>query len=195
MRFWVGVGSALGLGGILGFATAYAVLEERLYKKYEESLDEMQGVYEGALREAIGTEPPPETVDHLADGVILQTNEITTVKDGDIGADYTPATTNPYWTAPPEPTIDTDANYQISYIEPEDFEEEDGRLKQQIEVMMDDANPIFTMDGEQLYDWDDRVGPTIVQDLITMTPPGQQQVLYVRNHKTDVDYEVMRVSP
>lgn len=198
MRFWVGVGSALGLGGILGFAAAYSVLEERLYKKYEESLDEMQHVYEDFMKNSVTVNvfhETPDQVTEYADGVPLQTNDIMTIKDGDIKAGFEPAEKDPYWVAPEIPVIAADVNHELSYIEPEDYEEEDGRAKLQIEVMMDGPEAIFMMDGEQMYDWDEHVGPQIAQDLINLTPPGQQQVLYVRNHKTDCDYEVMRVSP
>lgn len=190
MRFAIGVGAALGLGGVVGFVVGWCVLEEKTYKKYQASLDETVAAYYKAA----------ESVDHSEviepmEGEPLQTNNIEVVKDGDILAKYEPSSENPYWEAPEIPIHSAEVDLQLSYIEEEDYLDEDGRAKLQICVMMDDREPIFTLDNEQMADWDAHVGPNIVQDLINMTPPGQQQVLYVRNHKTDCDYEVMRVSP
>lgn len=84
-------------------------------------------------------------------------------------------------------------DYGVSYIEEEDYLDEDGRFKGKIDIMMDDHNPIFLMEGEQITDWDQRVGDSILVDFYKLVPPGADEVLYVRNHRTDEDYEVVRV--
>jgi hypothetical protein len=51
------------------------------------------------------------------------------------------------------------------------------------------------MDGEPISDWDQRIGDSILVDFFKLVPPGVEPVLYVRNHRTDEDYEVVRVAP
>lgn len=85
-------------------------------------------------------------------------------------------------------------DYGISYIEEEDFQdEEDGRYKGRIDIMMDDHQPIFLMDGAQIDDWDKRLGDSILVDFYKLVPPGVDPILYVRNHRTGEDYEVVQV--
>lgn len=83
--------------------------------------------------------------------------------------------------------------YGVSYIEEEDYLDADGRYKGRIDIMMDDHNPIFLMDGVQIDDWEQRVGQSILLDFYKLVPPGADDILYVRNHRTDEDYEVVRV--
>jgi hypothetical protein len=84
-------------------------------------------------------------------------------------------------------------DYGVSYIEEEDYLDEDGRFKGKIDIIMDDHNPVFLMDGQPIDDWDKRVGDSILVDFYKLVPPGVDPVLYVRNHRTDEDYEVVRV--
>lgn len=86
-------------------------------------------------------------------------------------------------------------DYGVSYIEEEEYLDEDGRFKGKIDIMMDEHNPIFLMDGNQITDWDQRVGASILVDFYRLVPPGADDVLYVRNHRTGDDYEVVRVHP
>ena len=85
--------------------------------------------------------------------------------------------------------------YGVSYIEEEEYLDEDGRAKNKIDILMDDHNPIFLMDGIAIDDWHERVGDSILVDFYKLVPPGLDRVLYVRNHRTDEDYEVVQVSP
>lgn len=86
-------------------------------------------------------------------------------------------------------------DYGISYIEEEDYHDEgDGRFKGRIDIMMDDHQPIFLMDGTAIDDWDKRLGDSILVDFYKLVPPGVDPVLYVRNHRTGEDYEVVQVS-
>lgn len=86
-------------------------------------------------------------------------------------------------------------DYGVSYLEQEDYEDEDGRPKYRIDLIMDNSDAIFLMDGEQIHDWDQRLGDSILVDFYKHVPPGTDGILYVRNHRTDEDYEVVRVTP
>ena len=55
--------------------------------------------------------------------------------------------------------------------------------------------PSFYIDGQEINDWDEKLGDSILIDFYRLVPPGIAQVLYVRNHKTDEDYEVVREIP
>jgi len=83
-------------------------------------------------------------------------------------------------------------DYGVSYIEEDDYDEEDGRFKGQITIVMDQHNADFFMDGVQITDWAERVGESIIVDFYQLVPPGAPPILYVRNHKRDEDYEVTR---
>lgn len=86
-------------------------------------------------------------------------------------------------------------DYGVSYIEEEEYLEDDGRFKGKIDILMDDHNPVFLMDGKPIDDWDTKVGDSILVDFYRLVPPGVDPILYVRNHRTDEDYEVVRVEP
>lgn len=210
MRFAVGVTSALGLGGILGFIAGWAALEERTHQKYEaqyaEAQASMQRAYEMALNEepaglvdvVIGTDEVTEVEVAMPDGTVhgLQ------VFDPQSPADFTPETVNPYHVAvqapatPIEMFVGGQPNAEgISYIEDEEYLEDDGRLKQRIEILIDETNPVFFLDGIPIDDWANRVGSSILADMYDRTPPGLEAVLYARNHRTDEDYEVVFITP
>ena len=98
---------------------------------------------------------------------------------------------------PVETFVDGGVNdYGVSYIEEEDFlDSDDGRFKGHIEIILGGNEPTFMMDGEEIDDWDERVGDSILVDMFNRCPPGTSDALYVRNHRTDEDYEVVRVTP
>lgn len=84
----------------------------------------------------------------------------------------------------------------ISYIEEEEFEDNnDGREKFHVTLIMDETNPIFLLDGGPMDDYVDRIGDTILVDMFAHCPPGTPPVLYVRNHRRHEDYEVVRTEP
>lgn len=206
MRFAVGVSAAFGAGLIIGVGAGWVALEDRLSKKYEESMESIQRAYELALN-----------VDPV-EGIDLEYNRVAIIPDEfqppathdtmgsveiyDPKAPHNVATQNPYHqavAAPPTPLdafVNGTANAEgIAYIEEEEYQEEDGRLKQRIEVLVEDANPVFFLDGQILDDWADRVGSSILADMYERVPHGLDMVLYVRNFRTDEDYEVVMVSP
>jgi hypothetical protein len=94
---------------------------------------------------------------------------------------------------PVEMFVDGGINdYGCSYIEEDEYDEEDGRFKGQITIVMADMEPSFFMDGVQINDWAERVGESILVDFYRFVPPEAPPILYVRNHKRDEDYEVTR---
>lgn len=98
--------------------------------------------------------------------------------------------------ADPGTFINGEQVLSLEYIEAEDYEEEDGRAKEQITIFMGGDEPIFVMDGEPIENWAELIGDHILVDFYQRVPPGEQdRVLYVRNHKRDEDYEVWQTVP
>jgi hypothetical protein len=209
--YWAGVGSSFLIGVITGVAGVRVALEQKLRKEYAEREEMMQAAYEQALAMGLREKEQPtrtlseielleisldETPNAFGEGILTVGGDI--VKEGE-----TEETANPYHKAveasatPHELFVDGGVNdYGVSYIEEEDYQDEDGRFKGKIDILMDgEHDPIFIMDGEPISDWDQRIGDSILVDFFKLVPPGVEPVLYVRNHRTDEDYEVVRVAP
>lgn len=129
-----------------------------------------------------------------SDGTMMTTN-----LQGPPPQDPSP-TVNPYHTAVNATDVDVFVaggvnDYGCSYIEEEEFEEEDGNGKHYVSIFMHPDGPIFTMDGDQIGDWSERIGASILVDFYRLVPPGADRVLYVRNHRTNEDYEVTQDMP
>jgi hypothetical protein len=207
-------GGAL-IGGGVGFLGAEHYLENKYLVKYQESVDSHKRVMEHVVSESkralnvfgdneeihkqhgTDVETPVETEEELTEP-LFETNSWTA--KGQPG--HEPATDNPYHTAiaatetPVDMFIDGGVNdYGCSYIEEDEYQEDDQREKEQIVIHMEGMEPLFTMNGGEIRDWDERVGDSILVDMFKHCPPGKRQVLYVRNHRTDVDYEVVRELP
>lgn len=86
-------------------------------------------------------------------------------------------------------------DYGMSYIEEEEYFEENGNFKGQVTLVQDGNSPTFFMDGVQIQDWAERVGESIAVDFYNLVPPNAPPILYVRNHARDEDYEVTREIP
>jgi len=224
MRFGIGVTAAFAAGGLIGTAFGIVLTEQKARIKYEEQSASMMRAFEQArkVEQHITVEVPAKEEDEL--DIDLERNAVAVPGPTDHvqemidkGSDpppapkqtpgmptviHQPAEDNPYHTAiaaqetTPELFVSGGVNdYGVSYIEEEEYEEEDGRVKKQIILMMDEHNPVFMMDGQKINDWDARVGDSIVVDFYKFVPPNTAQVLYVRNHETDIDYEVVRQQP
>ncbi len=193
-------GIIFGVGFIcagIGYATGVLVTDSRLRKEYEESARSYRRAME--LTEVKG-EAPEITEEALIDVDTIVYNDIK-VFNPDV-VDHKPLITNPYHTAvnafetPVQQFVNGEVNaYGISYIEDEEFLEDDGRAKYSVTIVMDAHNPTFFMNGEMLEDWDTRLGASIVKDFLDRVPPGINPVLYVRNHKTEEDYELTPEHP
>lgn len=206
-------------GGVLvGFGTAYLALEDRFGEKYAEMANANKRAYEMASSMRAVDEidhnevavSEPSWADHTGEIV----REIKEMKLHSVSLDSTPnifggtieinaeSVKNDYHKAieavetPHETFISGGVNdYGVSYLEEEEYHTENGWDKLQIDIMMNDDNPIFLMDGQPIDDWAERVGDSILLDMFKLCPPGAPPILYVRNHKDEVDYEVVRVEP
>lgn len=80
------------------------------------------------------------------------------------------------------------------YIDREEFESDDTRVKCLVEMHFVAGELHFLCDSEPMDDWSDRLGPNILPDFFTQLSPDDEQVLYVRNERTGEDFEVVRVA-
>lgn len=216
--YWLGVGSAFAAGVISGVAGVRINLERKLRKEFAEREELMQRAYEQALElgldkelegpeldlnefKFLGEVPPhelkdikileislDETPNAFGEGILTVGGDI--VKDAEETAKES---INPYHAAVESGGV---PDGSISYIDEEDYEDEDGRYKGKIDILINgDQDPIFMMDGSPIGDWEERIGESILRDFYSMVPPGNDPILYVRNHRTDEDYEVVRLAP
>lgn len=199
MRYIAGyIAGTFAVGVGLGVWIGRSMVESKLRAEYEAS----QKAFERSLKLSVKmeTEEPVAEEFHLE---TLPLDEQSNVFTGPIEVvEGEAVSTNDYLKAMAATETDVDLfvsggvnDYGISYIEEEEYQEEDGRFKGRIDIMMDDMNPIFLMDGVQIDDWDKRLGDSILVDFYKLVPPGLDPVLYVRNHKAEEDYEVVRVLP
>ncbi len=84
---------------------------------------------------------------------------------------------------------------EVSYISEDEYNEEDGRAKEQLLIHMGPDGPMFINEGIVTQDWAELVSPNILVDMYQMISPGEDRVLYVRNTRTDTDYEVIQEIP
>lgn len=209
---WLGIGSAFAIGVIAGVAGVRTELEIKLRKEYAEREAMMQNAYEEALAMGLAEkEQPTRTIDDIEllelslDATPNAFGEGILTVGGDIVREGEPeATVNPYHRAVEATPTDIDAFVEgaiseqgISYIDEEDYlDDEDGRAKSKIDLIINgDDPPLFLEDGIPIDDWAEKVGESIVVDFYKLVPPGIDPILYVRNHRTDEDYEVVRVTP
>ena len=207
--YWLGVGSAFAAGVISGVAGVRITLERKLRKEFDEREQLMQNAYEQALEMGLTEKEPrrlteeeleerlpkdielleislDETPNAFGEGILTVGGEI--VKEGEPEE----KTVNLYHTAVQSEGV---PDGSVSYIDAEDYEDEDGRFKGKIDILINgDQDPIFLMDGSPIDDWTERIGESILRDFYALVPPGEEPILYVRNHRTD-DYEVVRLAP
>lgn len=221
--YWIGVGAALGLGAIGGFISGRLSVEGKVRAEYAQSVEMLKNAFEQNADKGVEAPQRAPEVDTVpvpgeAGGLKARLSELKLdhepkpfvekilVGDGVIGEavispevvtlhepDYAKAI------AAQETSVDTFVSggindYGISYIEDFEYEEDDGRPKWRIDIMMDEHNPIFIMEGQKIDDWDKRLGDSILVDFYTRVPPGVDPVLYVRNHQAGEDYEVVLVT-
>jgi hypothetical protein len=209
MRFFIGVTSAFGAGIIVGLGLGAILSEDKFRKKYEEATASMKRAREMEtevkfdLNEVAQEAKPPPSGKVIEKGELhswgpakdgLGTIEsVTPVKSTQSVQDFHPDETNPYHEPVHEPS---DIRGDFTFLTEDDYHSDDEHEKSQIIVMMDsDGEPLFIENGAQIKDWEDKVGSRILGDFYQLIPPGQPQVLYIRNNITDVDYEVFREQP
>lgn len=209
--YWLGVGSAFAAGVISGVAGVRISLEKKLRKEYAEREEMMQHAYEQALElglDQAAEEPADEEVKLVTEIDLLEISldetpnafgEGLLTVGGDIikEGESEETTVNPYHKAVESAALqEALEDGSVSYIDEEDYLDEDGRFKGKIDILINgDQDPIFLMDGQPIDDWEKRVGETILVDFYKLVPPGTEPILYVRNNRTDEDYEVVRLAP
>lgn len=214
MRYWVGVTSALALGGLVGYVVGVVATEEKAKQKYVEASASMRRAVELAKNLPEKAEAPAETEEELLEETleeiahtpvnpiaVLSGFEVNVTDMKGLGKPTMPDV-NPYHVA--MNAVETDQelfieggvnDYGVSYIEEEEYDEDDGRTKYHVDYIPGDTGAVFVMGGHPIDDWAERLGESIIVDFFRFVPPGAAPILYVRNHKTDEDYEVVQGSP
>jgi len=82
----------------------------------------------------------------------------------------------------------------MEIIDDDQYSEEDGRAKEQIQVFMGDGDPYFVQDGIVIEDWQEKIGDNILVMLYQNYPPDFKgaRVVYVRNHERGEDFEILQ---
>lgn len=206
MRFWVGVTAAFSAGTLIGAGLTRILVEGKLKKDYEESVASMRRVL---LAQKIDAETPVFTEEELDDPlpiVIQPRGEGTALEGGmvELNPEYNDSVATPTEIKIPAPQrpavnpyhtpVDTGVVLSWAELDEEDYYEEDGREKEQITMVYSDDMPHFFQGGEEIEDWMDRLGGTIVDDMRDKVREGET-ILYIRNNQTEVDYEVMFEQP
>lgn len=194
-------------GALVGFGAAYLALEDRFGKTYAEMVASNQRAYEKAKGMKPVVEREVDEAQLIADmeddavtpvpHIVPTPTEYIAPREG-----TSKATHNPYHQA--VSAVETSSEdfvagsptvYGVSYIEEEEYMDEDGRDKFKVDIIIQDTDPIFILDGVPMENWAERVGDSVLLDMFNHCPPGTPQILYVRNHRTDEDYEVSIVQP
>lgn len=184
------------IGGLLtgagiGYAWAQAEAETKARKKYEAYSASLSRAMELA-RQQIAEKPA--TSEEELDTIFSDDKELTV--GGEMVVEVPIATPDYIAAATQYASQDTfvpEMEYSISYIEDEEYNDDDGRPKEQISILMgSDAVPLFMQDGQVIEDWAEKIGDSILVDFYKRVPPGAERVLYVRNSARDEDYEVIQ---
>lgn len=195
-------GGGLLAGVALSWGEALRQAEKSASEKYDESLES----HIRALRQvrAVNIEPegPHETEEHLDLG---DTSEDAIKVGGEMVVETAvDPKSNPYWSPPDyiskakEYGSDTNvAALSITFIDEDDFHEEDGREKEQVMIHSgEDGEPLFIAEGVVMEDWKAVLGDNLMVEFYRRFPPGTEtRVIYVRNNTRDVDYEVIQDTP
>lgn len=81
----------------------------------------------------------------------------------------------------------------LEIIDDEQYAEDDGRGKEQIQVFMGDGDPYFVQDGMVIEDHKEKVGDNIlVMFWQNFGPDSKERVIYIRNNQRGEDYEVIQ---
>lgn len=205
MRFWVGVSAAFGAGTLIGMGIGILSVEKKLKKEYDEATAAHWRVVQAVK---IDAETPALTeedlihIRHRDEGVTLEGGEIEVPEEPKVknGPPFivpeVPQTTNPYHTAVQKTVGQTQIYASYAELSEEDYQEDDGRLKEQLTMLFTDNEPVFFMNGAEIEVSEamDMVGSTIVDDMRAAVREGNPFV-WRRNNQTDVDYEVVFEQP
>lgn len=202
MRSLLFLGGGILIGAGLVHAEARVYAEKQAAEKLKEEIASHKRVLEMAAENFLAervSEAPVETEAELdqdaADtsddsikvgGEMVQETSLSSVTPSaeylKVAADYSEISVN-------DPIV------PVQYISSDDYDEEDGRAKEQILIHMGEGEPLFICEGIVQPDWKSLISPNILVDMYSMCPPGTEKILYVRNHLTDTDYEVIQEIP
>lgn len=201
MRQLVGVLGGLIAGAGLGYIYSVASVEKKVREEYAASARMRQRAYE--IAKDLEGEAPAESEDHVKvfEEIELISISIDTEPNafgGTLEVDYSPQEHDPYHT-PPQ-IIDQETGQvveieRLSYISEDDYHEEDGHAKETLTFIGDGVDVHFFEDGVEIEDWKDRIGEGFLVDFQRYVPYGEDPVLYIRNHATDTDYQVIKEVP
>lgn len=193
--YWVGVSAAFGVGLGVG-AAAYGIFRNHeLEIEYRERTASFIRAMELArAQNPLVVEMPSEILETIPQTATGEVGEVPVPQGGIKVKDieqFTPEAKNPYHEAVDEPAA------SWTYLEEEDYHDDDGRFKGRIIIMpSDDGKPAFVEDDIEINDWEQKIGPSILRDFYVMVPVDVvPAVLYVRNNLTETDYEVIREIP
>lgn len=197
------------IGAGVGFLLGMRAMENSARGEYEKATGAMRQAYEAALN--MKGEAPVKTEDELIVEMPIMDipepthHEVPEPNLFDNKIEDTRPKVNPYHQSitdvKPTPAATFVAGnpneYGVSYIEEEDYDEECGRAKGTVTIMQDDMTWEFFLDGVKIDDWAERLGASILTDFFEYAQSTRQlpAVLYVRNHATDTDYEVLVGTP
>lgn len=196
MRAWVGALGAFIAGTGLGIIYSSVTIEAKVRREYEESAEMRERAYDLAEMYA-QDEAEPEEGDEQKAVLTIGSTEITQDVFTGEGVLYSPLEKNPYHTPPQildEQGVEKELEL-ILYIDEEEYIDEDGRAKCQLTFVGGGTEVHFFEEGVQIDDWKERLGESFLVDFNRLIPYGGESVLYVRNVKTDIDYEVIREMP
>ena len=179
------------VGFVLGGLIVRFAVEESLNRKYKEKGDLLARVYLDLMNDLDASEKQ-DKVHELVDDYV----EVVKMRYEEIAETYLPEPAHTDLTAVErflDEVASTVSENGISYIEEEEFMEDDGRSKERVDFMIDTNLPYFFIDGVQVDNWTELLGGSLLADFWTLTPPGDGAVFYVRNHLNNTDYEVIQV--
>jgi len=186
---YIGGGILIGVGLAYGEATIRA--EKSARERYDEALEShMKAVdFSEELREQWMTEAPAASEEELtfnAEGAVL-TQESNPLPHGYIEEYVEKASVygDSAHILQPQP---------MEIIDDDQYSEEDGRGKEQIQVFMGDGEPYFVQDGMVIEDWQEKIGDNILVMFYQNFGPDHAgaRVVYVRNHERGEDFEVFQ---
>lgn len=200
MRFWVGVSAAFGAGTIIGVGLGRVLVEKKLQEKYNHAVAAHWRVVQAVKIDAETPELNEEDLIHVhqrGEGTTLEGGEVK-IPEQPVADNITklPQTSNPYHTAVQQSSQGVSVYASYAELSEEDYQEDDGRAKEQLTMVYSDNEPMFFMNGMEIPASEamDMVGSTIVDDMRKTVGEGRPY-LWVRNNQTDVDYEVVFEQP
>jgi len=176
-------------GGILiGVGLSYTEATIRAEKKIREAEADLWNQWVSNLEPLMKAESPAETEEELTfspEGAILEQEQ--TLPPGYVEEYVQKA------------AVYGDSAHMVQsqpmeIIDDDQYSEEDGRAKEQIQVFMGEGEPYFVQDGMVIEDWQEKIGDNILVMVYQNFTPDhtEPRVIYVRNNDRGEDFEVLQ---